>query len=700
MTYDEFKSKYQISLNDQQERAVQAVNGYVLLLAVPGSGKTTVLVTRLGYLLLCRGVPPEHILTTTYTVAATGDMRRRFASLFGKELADKLEFRTINGVSARIIQYYERVHDAHAFSLCTDEKALTTLVREICRRAWNDYPTEGDIKGIRSAITYVKNMMCKPEEAVEVCREIEAFEQIYDAYNRTLRKRRLMDYDDQMVYAHQILLQYPKIREAFQKQYRYICVDEAQDTSKIQHAIIELLSAGGGNLFMVGDEDQSIYGFRAAYPRALLNFEKEYPGAKILLMEKNYRSTRQIVEAADRFVQKNRNRHPKHMSSVRGEGGPVRNIPLYNRREQYTYLVKTAQSCRQETAVLYRDNDSALPLIDLLQRKGIPFRCRQMDATFFSNRVVRDITDVIRLARDPMDDALFMRLYYKFCAGISKSAAENAVHRHDKKTSALSLLAADGSLSSWAREQCKELQTHMTHLLEERADKAVYRIVHDMGYGQYLEKYEIDTSRAEILQALGEQEATPGGLLDRLAVLQEFLRAHKTDTDCPFILSTIHSSKGLEYERVFLMDVIDGLFPKPDGDGNNMPEEERRLFYVGMTRAKDRLTVFTFRNLSAGSSFAEELFPTKTPTPQPFTPAPKPNRRSAASVKMKIPADIVRQMADQRISGRAVVHDQFGRGKIIHRDDEIIAIRFNSGDIRRFALFPALQMGVLRPKQS
>lgn len=273
MTYEAFREQFQIRLNEQQEQAVRAVDGPVLLLAVPGSGKTTVLVTRLGYMIYGCGILPESILTMTYTVAATRDMRKRFADLFGDEMAGRLEFRTINGVSARVIRYYEKAMGRKAFDLISDEKELAALTGEIYRRVTGEFPTDSDIKGVRTAITYAKNQMLSQEEIREMDKEIKGFSAMYREYDRTLKAKGCMDYDDQMVYAWQILRKYPDVLGAFQRRYHYICVDEAQDTSKIQHQIVRLLSAGSGNLFMVGDEDQSIYGFRAAYPRALLEFE-------------------------------------------------------------------------------------------------------------------------------------------------------------------------------------------------------------------------------------------------------------------------------------------------------------------------------------------------------------------------------------------------------------------------------------------
>ena len=476
MTYPEFKARYALTPDPQQEAAILRAEGPTLLLAVPGSGKTTVLVTRLGYMRYVRGIPPENILTMTYTVAAARDMRARFAALFGEEEAQRLEFRTINGVCSRIIRYYERVCGRTAFRLLEDGGEKSALIAQLYRAQSNEFATENTVKALQTAITYTKNQMLKAEELEQVEVEGVDFPAFYRSYGQALRERQQMDYDDQMVYALRILRQYPDILRAMQARYQYLCVDEAQDTSKIQHTIIQLLAGPRGNLFMVGDEDQSIYGFRAAWPQVLTRFDTIYPNARVLYMEQNYRSTQQIVTAADRFIQNNHNRRPKHMRAVRGSGPEVREISLYDRQKQYSYLCKLAKHCDVETAVLYRDNDSALPLIDRLDREGIPYRCRQVESLFFTNRVVRDITDIIRFALAPNDGAVFLNIYYKLGAGISRALAQEAVDQAERMDcSILEYVSACSAASPWTKKQCRALQTHMQNLLSEQADRAVYR---------------------------------------------------------------------------------------------------------------------------------------------------------------------------------------------------------------------------------
>ena len=694
MDFSQFKETFSVHLDTQQEAAVQTIEGPVLLLAVPGSGKTTVLVTRLGYMRYVRGIAPERILTMTYTVAAARDMRGRFASFFGQEEAERLEFRTINGVCSRIISLYERTMSRTAFRLLEDGGQKSAIIGELYRNQSGDFAAESTVKALQTAITYAKNQMLKGEELAQIQVEGIDFSAFYQNYCKALRDKQLMDYDDQMVYALQILRQYPVLLRSIQDRYQYFCVDEAQDTSKIQHTIIRLLAGQSRNLFMVGDEDQSIYGFRAAYPQALTEFDRVYPQAKVLFMEQNYRSVQPIVTAADRFIQSNVNRRPKNMRATRKGGREIREINVYDRQKQYTYLCKLAENCTSETAVLYRDNDSALPLIDRLDRAGIPYRCRQVESLFFTNRVVRDITDIIHFAQNPENGDLFLSLYYKLGAGISKALAQEAVSRaRQEGGNILAHVEVSLSASPWTKKQCRALQTHMQNLLHEQGDKAVYRIVHFMGYGAYLEERGGELSKADILEAIGTQEPTPAGLLNRLEELKQVVQNGSVSPDCPFILSTIHSSKGLEYDRVILMDVADGLLPKsvpsPDASEEELDayEEERRLFYVGMTRAKEELAILTFRKAGLTSSFSREIFPPKEET--------APTKRNPLEIRRPDAAHVAARSKDY-IPGTRLVHKAFGPGVLVNRSGDIAVISFDSGQNKKLALSTALRAGQLQ----
>ena len=699
-----FEKEYMSRFNAQQRKAVRQVDGPILLLAVPGSGKTTVLVTRLGYMALCCGIKPEEILTVTYTVAATGDMRARCAEHFGEDLAKQFEFRTINSICAKIIQYYGRQYDRSPFALVSDEKQITALLSAVYQEVQREYPTESDLKSVRTLITCIKNMMLTDEElaqlGAELAEEINIAE-IYQKYCRAMRENQWMDYDDQMIYAYRMLCKHPQILRHFQQRYRYFCVDEAQDTSKIQHAILALLASASGNLFMVGDEDQSIYGFRAAYPQALLDFEQDHPGAKVLLMEENFRSDAGIVQAADRFIQKNTFRHVKRMKAARGSSASIREIPLRSRGQQYTYLAKVAADCDRQTAVLYRDNECALPLIDLLERNGIDYRMRQMEMTFFSHRIVSDLTCVLRLAIDPYDTEAFLQVYYKLGTYIKKAdaryIAELSRQRH---MPVLDAALECGRLNAHALAGTKTLRTHLRNMLNERADKALYRITEYLGYADYLTRSGINgENKLAILRTLASREASPAAFLARMEALQEIIQQKETNPDCRIYLSTIHASKGLEYDTVYLMDVIDGILPEQvpasqrfaSKKEKEIYEEERRLFYVGVTRAKNRLYLFT---ANQKSTFCEDFFG-KGAKKQAIDFKALKSTSSSTQTDNARREEICRQFHEQFDVGSIVTHFKFGEGVILKITEKQIVVQF-ADKTRRLDLFLTAQKQLVR----
>lgn len=713
LNFTEFIQKYQIQLNEQQLQAVQATEGPVLLLAVPGSGKTTVLVSRLGYMIYCLGIRPESILTVTYTVAATNDMRRRFARIFGEEDAGRLEFRTINGISQKVLQYFAYRTGKTPFQVADKEAAVA--IKQSFLEVTGKYATENDIKETQLDITYAKNMRLTEQEIREMDTEVDKFPEIFKAYNTKLRRMQMIDYDDQMIYALRILEQYPEVLSHFRGQYRYFCVDEAQDTSKIQHDMIDLLSAESRNLFMVGDEDQSIYGFRAAYPQALVSFETRHPGARVLLMETNYRSRQEIVRASDALIQKNRNRHPKKMTASRTAGGCVTEIKAVSRQGQYNYLLKVAEDCEQETAILYRNHESALPIIDMLERKGMPYRMKSSDMTFFSHPVVNDICDFIHLSLDPWDSETFLRIYYKMGAGISKKAAMEAVDANTRRLTLLDTVAEMTDVSAYTRKQCKALATHLDNMRYESAGKAIYRILNYMGYQEYMETHSMDSGKAEILKVLGEREESLFEFPVRLQKLQEMVREGCGDLDSKLVLSTIHSSKGLEYDRVYLADMLAGVLPAqippkgsaPDSPEVNAYEEERRLYYVGMTRAKEQLYLFTFDpNLT--SVFSKEVLGQTATEKRTLQEKPR-NGSLKSQTVMQTPAyaqkNSVRKLSAAEVertiaacvSGCKVQHQKYGTGTLLSRDDKVAEILFEGENTpRKISLPIAVSAGILR----
>ena len=700
LTLDEFIKEFHIMLNDQQLAAVQALEEPTLLLAVPGSGKTTVLVTRIGYMVYCKGIAPEEILVVTYNVAAKSDMQRRCKKMFGEDLSMRVEFRTINGICAKAIAMYSRMVGKQAFELLSDEGEKARILAGIYQRIEHGFPSENDLSDLATRITYIKNRMLSKEEIARLNAECDYdLAKIYEAYRREMRARSLMDFDDQLVYAYTMFRSAPALLDAFWDRYSYIMVDEAQDTSKIQHAIIELLAGREHHLFMVGDEDQSIYGFRAAYPEALLSFEDRYPGARVLLMETNYRSDAGIVAAADAFIRQNSLRHEKHMRPWHQEAGTIRTIDIARRKGQYGYLLKVARNLMEKdaedqktTAVLYRDNESALPLIDLLEKQEIPYRIKNAEISFFSHRIVNDIRNIILFAADTTNTELFLQIYYKLQFFIKKADAE-AICAQAKREE---ISVFDAALSyygegDWTAGKVKAMRTHMANMMREPADKALFRILNPMGYLDYVERSRLKNTKTEILQMLAQGERSPLALVERLDALAEILRNKEDDKEAKLVLSTIHSSKGLEYDTVYLLDVADGIFPETvltsyrsaDKEEIAAYEEERRLFYVGVTRAKENLILF---HAKTKSTFLEQFLPDlrgSEAEAEHIAKRPNPKKTSLQADGQKALA----RFASSRESyskqgiiptvhpGDIVLHSKYGRG-------EVGALLEKSGKIR------------------
>lgn len=655
MNYNEFLKEYDLThLDAQQQEAVRATDGPILLLAVPGSGKTTTLIARLGYLVIGKGAAPETILTMTYTVAATGEMKDRFAKKFGSQYADKMNFKTINAVCASIIRSYEW-YGHKAFKLVSDEGEISKILTGIWLNVCKKYPTESDIKELRMKITYVKNQMVPKKELDSVTVSSSdgtiSIKELYEEYVRFMRDSSLMDFDDQLVFSYQILKKNPKILKRFQDKYQYICVDEAQDTSFIQHRIIQMLAEKSRNIFMVGDEDQSIYGFRAAYPKALLEFERTWKDAKVLFIETNYRSTPEIVGTSMDFIRQNKKRRDKKMKAFNPSGAKIDILWAKNRIQQFDMIADIAHDATEPVTFLYRNNDTALPIIDTLDRSGIPYKVRAVDSLFFTNIIYRDVMCIFRLALNPSDGEAFMQIYYKLGLYVKKAVAEEAVAMGGNI-----LFGLKNQVGKYTKGKLDSIIADFKKIPNLAPANAI-DLIYEMGYGDYLEQHGIDSFRLNIMRTLGVREKTIPEFIKRLEYLQKVIRAGSKTDNAKILLSTIHSAKGLEYDNVVLVDVADGVFPSNSKDTDI--EEEKRLFYVAMTRARKKLCIFAFREEE--SEFTEYV-------------------RSYLSNGSHVFSDNIRV-------GQKIKHRFFGTGVVTSIKGDTLTARFeNSKELKTMSL--------------
>lgn len=615
MTEKEFIETYDIKLNKQQREAMKEVENPVMVLAVPGSGKTTTLIARLGYMTKVKGIDSSNILVVTYTVAATKDMTSRYLDKFHEDEC-KIEFRTINGICSKIISYASSLYQREVFTLLSEEKDRNRAINVTFQKVTKRYPTESETLEIGTKITYAKNMMLTDREIESFDTGEIPFSDIYREYNETLRENEMMDYDDQMVFAYKFLLNDDRILNHYQEIYKYICVDESQDTSKIQHKIIEILASKYRNIFMVGDEDQSIYGFRAAYPKALLNFEHTYKDAKVLYMEENFRSGKAIVKSADEFIQKNTLRHKKSMNTNASNTGIIKCEEILKRSSQYNLIYKKLEEyskSNKDIAVLYRDNEFVIPIIDRMLKNNIPFNMKQKDCSFFTNPVVMDVKNMLLFAQNPKDVKAFSKIYFKLSLYLTKGEMMHATKMAaEKGISVFKAISESTYIKESKRKRCGDIAYYFKQLSLCKGEDIFFYIKHGLKYYDYCQEHNLDVKKFDILEDIAKSLKDTKEFLERLDCLYNAMK-YKQPENSRITLSTIHSSKGLEYDSVILLDVINGLFPsmtktQMEKQENRKValetyEEERRLYYVAITRAKKELFLY---NIKGSSEFISD----------------------------------------------------------------------------------------------
>ena len=605
--YQAFKEKYSIILNPQQERAMLSTEGSVLLLDVPGSGKTTVLVDRLGYMILQKNISPNNILALTYNRKATLEMRTRFEDKFGSNF--NVDFKTINALADQI--YSQSCSEAGVVRRrVINDSVKNNLLRDIYKH-YSDrkYPSFDDVNALSTAIDFIKNMELYGNDndyfqtSIDlnfVDRSIPNLTQMYNAYQEELNKAKVMDFDDQIYFALMCMKKHSTILREYREKYRYICVDEAQDTSKLQHQVIKLL-AEGNNLFMVGDEDQCIYGFRGAYPKALLNFRFDYQNPLILKMEINYRSTPEIVSGAQKFISQYTGRYNKTMTAFRSTHEKVKILNVSSRIAQYKDLVSRIMESQNETAVLCRNNDSLLPLIDFFRTNGITYNFRKPNMRFFEIESIRVMLSYLRLWANPNDVELYWKLNNKGILHIDRKLLNYVIKeiRNNGRTLLDILTNCNDDTQKEELGDLISLDLTIRNRAHEVTADAIQLILNQSSGNKY-DVLNKGLGQIEILKIIAEAYPQITDFLKHVENLNQFYNSDAFDPSSRVTLSTVHNSKGLEFNTVYIIDVFDGRFPASSKntysnskDLFDSEREERRLFYVALTRAKDNLFLYS-----------------------------------------------------------------------------------------------------------
>ncbi|WP_283683257.1 ATP-dependent helicase [Parablautia sp. Marseille-Q6255] len=604
-----------MQISDAQSRAIAHGTGPAMVLAGPGSGKTLVITQRTKYLVEQYGVKPQEILVITFTKAAANEMRLRFGTVCR---ASGVTFGTFHAVFFGILK---QAYHFTAANILTEEKKfgiLRQLMREMKFAAEDEKELLAELA---AEISAVKNEQIDLQHYYSKACPEEKFRSLYQSYEKAHKDRGLLDFDDMLVYTYELLAARADILAAWQRRFRYILVDEFQDINMLQYRILRMLAAPQNNLFIVGDDDQSIYRFRGAKPEIMLNFTKDFPDAKQILLDLNFRSSPPIVHAALRVIAQNTTRFDKKIRPARSGSSPVDIKEFENQEHESLYLVKCIKTAAEQgralsdIAVLFRTNQGASPFAQRLMEFNLPFVMRDALPNIYEHWIAQDIRAYLHLARRRLDRAEFLQVMNRPKRYISRSMLDASVISFET----LRTYCED---KEWMLDRIDRMELDLKLLAGMTPYAAVNYIRHGIGYEEYLKEYAAARRMKpeELFELLDEiqQSARPYRTFEEwqeqieayAARLEERRSSRKSEEDA-VTLATLHSSKGLEFKEVFLVDVNEGTIPHKKASVEADFEEERRLFYVGMTRAKDKLHIFHVKERygreQEPSQFLEEL---------------------------------------------------------------------------------------------
>ena len=606
-------------LNSAQREAVLHVEGPLLVLAGAGSGKTRVLTTRIAHLIENHGVDPRHVLALTFTNKAAGEMRDRIARLLGHE-PKGMWMGTFHAIGARMVRAQAHlVGRTPSFTIYDEDDSLAVVKRVMERLKIND--KEHAPKGILASISDAKNALVSPDEYARLAFESHAksVAAVYSALEPAMRQANAVSFDDLLTLPVQLLEQHSALLEQYRARFRYILVDEYQDTNRAQYRFIALLGGSHGNVAVVGDDDQSIYGWRGADIKNILDFEKDFPLASVVRLEENYRSTPEILNLANAAITPNTGRRGKTLRTTRPSGDPVTVIAALDERDEAEFVIEEIQGRRfsangsalRDFAVLYRTNAQSRALEESLRRHGIPYRLIG-SVRFYDRREIRDLMSYLKLVANPNDDEAFRRAIAVPRRGVGETSvdtlAEMAFHARQPLLAAATYPAIVGSMRPAARKALADFAALILRLRnlarEAPVDDVLRALIESVRYAEYLKNEgpdaperldnvrELVTSAAEtVIEDGGEVGLTPLDHFLQRATLLAGVDALDPNADA-VVLMTLHNAKGLEFPVVFLAGLEEGLFPLARSrDEPELLEEERRLFYVGITRAENVLFI-------------------------------------------------------------------------------------------------------------
>ena len=704
---------YLADLNPAQREAVLHTEGPVLVVAGAGSGKTRVLTRRIAHLLGAVGVKPPEILAITFTNKAAGEMRERVGDLVGPP-ARAAWVMTFHSACGRILRREAQRLGYRSNFTIYDQADQIRLVKRCLEELERD-PKRFTPRGIHSQISNAKNTLVSPAEYIERVSSFydQTVAEVYDLYQKRLFASNAVDFDDMLFLTVDVLERFPEARGKWQEAFRYVLVDEYQDTNHAQYRLLQLLAEKHRNVFAVGDPDQSIYGFRGADIRNVMEFEQDFPGSYTIALEQNYRSTQHILDAANGVISHNRERKEKNLWSELGDGDPVRVIEVEDEHAEARYvaaeialLVEEGFS-GSEVAVFYRTNAQSRVLEDILVRQGIAYQVIG-GPRFYERAEIKDLVAYLQVLDNPYDAVSLLRIANRPRRGIGDTTLARLQTWADQREISLWEATAEAGMAGVGAAPQKALKAFrgtieslMSAAQEFEVPELIEEVLARSGYRESLEaERTIEAEgRLENLEELvsvarewREQTETEDKTLS--AFLQEISLyadqdAMRGDTSL-VTLMTIHNAKGLEYRAVYLIGMEEGIFPHSRSIEEQGVEEERRLCYVGMTRAQERLTLMHassrmlrgMRDHNLPSRFLDEL-PDGHVERERLRPASWSNygapRKSQIAPQENVP---------DLSTGDSVRHSTLGEGVVVRIEPGgLVTVRFaDDGSERKLVL--------------
>lgn len=607
-----------MNLTPSQLKAVEHFEGPALVLAVPGAGKTTMILHRTKKLIE-KGVDPKSILTITFSKAQAVDIKMRFIEMDGDR---NVHFSTIHAFCYSIVRDYAKKYGKSLSLIDSNLKKKYEILREIYKSVNNAYPTEERVETAISEVGYCKNMMLSPKFFAKSKRcETDNFVKFFETYEKFKKDKGLIDFDDMINLSYEVLKNDSAILKKYRDRFKFIQLDEGQDTSRSQFQVLKLLAKPNNNLFVVADDDQSIYAFRGANTEELFKLQKEYDDIATFYMEENFRSTKNIVNIANIFISQNEKRFEKTVITNNPFDKPVNIIKLKEPKDQYDFIEKELEKDKGDIAVLYRNNLSSIGLVEYFERKNYSFNIKDKKTKFFSHFITRDILDILNFSRDLSDIDLYEKFYFKLKGYISKRHIEYLKRNRGKNV--FNILKNYPDLPSYYHKNINGLLVGFKKIARVDVYEAIDYIDKEMGYGDYLKEnakrfMETESTLNEYLyylKLIAKSTKSLDLFIGRLKELEYDLLKAK-DAGAKLTFSTVHSAKGLEFSRVFVVDLYEGTLPSTSSiedlrEDPELYEEERRLFYVAMTRAKKELYLmyshYTNGRKNEISSFVTDL---------------------------------------------------------------------------------------------